>query len=127
VKRNIESGRDFGSGGTMLESQRMGHLDFSADLNTPAASDALVRVVLKCGIFSCVIAAWFNVCSFYEGIFAELIFVRITLEVTLAVFVTSSTPPPVFAEKQFENSLSDLSYFFGIGSYDQTVSYCRRA
>lgn len=110
----------------MLESQSIGHLNFGADLNAPAASDALVRIVLQGDVFSCIVTGWFNVRNFSEGVVAELIFVGITLEVALAVFVASGTPAPVFAEKQFENGLSDLPNFFSIGSYDEAVpGYCR--
>jgi len=111
----------------VLESQSIGHLNFGADLNTPAASDALVRIVLQGDVFSRIVTGRFNVRSFSEGVIAELIFVGITLEVALAVLVASGTPPSVFAEKQFENGLADLSKLFCIGSYDQAVPGRRRA
>ncbi len=76
----------------------MSHLHFVADSHAPAASDALVRVVLQGEIAGRVIGHRFCVKSRAEGFFAELIVVGIALEIAFAVFVTDRASGFMFVE-----------------------------
>jgi hypothetical protein len=97
------------------------HLDLVTDLYTSAAPDALVRIVLKSKVFSRVIAGRFRIDRRAEHVLAELIFIRISLEIALPVFVTGCASTFMLAKKQFENRLANRPNLIRIGSYNKAV------
>jgi hypothetical protein len=93
----------------------MSHLDLVADLDTPAAPNALVRVVLQSKILACVIADGLRYGRPSEHLLAELIFVSIPLENAVPIFVARGASAFMLAEEQLEDGLANRPNLVRIG------------
>jgi hypothetical protein len=106
VQWNIEGGSNFNTCSPVFEGQSTVHLHFFAYPYAPAATNAFVQIIFHSFITGCIVLLCRADGGSLEYVIIELIFIGITLEFTVPIFITGRTYTPMLIKQQLQYGLA---------------------